>query len=263
MKKSIRIICIRPRLWKSALCCCAIFFFCLIGKNSNPENVITVSGTSRQLPIYSVSQEEKIMSISFDAAWGNEDTEQLIGILDQFQVSATFFVVGEWVDKFPESVLALHQAGHEVMNHSDTHAHFPKLSAEEIVADISACNDKIEAITGVRPTLIRLPYGDYNDLVITTIRAMGMEPIQWDVDSHDWMEVTANEISSRVIELSAEGSIVLFHNAAINTPAALPLILSTLQGKGFSFQKISELLLDSDYSIDHNGKQIPVKMQEY
>lgn len=100
----------------------------------------------------------------------------------KYQVKATFFVVGEWVDKYPESVKALHDAGHEVMNHSDTHPHFNALSAQQICAEVEACNDKIEAVTGVRPTLIRPPFGEYNDQVISAIRSLGMEPIQWDVE---------------------------------------------------------------------------------
>ena len=148
----------------------------------NYPYVATASATKRQLPIYCVQRDQKMVSISFDAAWGNEDTQQLIDILGQYDVTATFFVVGAWVDKYPESVKALADAGHEVMNHSDSHAHMSQLSSEEIVADINACNDKIEAVTGVRPTLVRPPYGEYDDHVISTIRSMGMEPIQWDVD---------------------------------------------------------------------------------
>ena len=91
-------------------------------------------------------------------------------------------MVGEWVDKYPESVKALHDAGHEVMNHSNTHAHYPQLSADEVVADLNACNDKIESVTGTRPTLVRLPYGDYDDNSINAVRSIGMEPIQWDVE---------------------------------------------------------------------------------
>ena len=138
--------------------------------------------TDRQLPIYCVQRDQKMLAISFDAAWGNEDTQALIDILAKYDVRATFFVVGDWVDKYPESVKALHDAGHEVMNHSNTHAHMTKLSREEIIADVEACNDKIEAVTGVRPTLIRPPYGEYDDNVISAIRSIGMEPIQWDVD---------------------------------------------------------------------------------
>ena len=148
----------------------------------NYPEVVSAAATKRQLPIYCVQRDQKMVAISFDAAWGNEDTQQLIDILGQYQIKATFFVVGEWVDKYPESVKALHDAGHEIMNHSNTHAHYNSLSTEEIIADVSACNDKIEAITGVRPTLIRCPYGEYDDHVIAAIRSMGMEPIQWDVD---------------------------------------------------------------------------------
>ncbi len=140
------------------------------------------AATQRDLPIYCVQKDSKVCSLTFDAAWGNEDTQQLIDILGKYNIKATFFVVGEWVEKYPESVRALHGAGHEIMNHSNDHAHYSQLSRDEIIADVNACNDKIEAVTGVRPTLIRPPYGEYDDNVITAIRSTGMEPIQWDVE---------------------------------------------------------------------------------
>ena len=121
--------------------------------------------------------------------WGNEDTQQLIDIMAKHQIKATFFVVGEWVDKYPESVKALHDAGHEVMNHSNDHAHMSQLSTEEIIADVAACNEKIEAVTGVRPTLVRLPYGDYDDKSVNAVRSIGMEPIQWDVETSATEEI--------------------------------------------------------------------------
>jgi len=148
----------------------------------NAPSAVTASVATRQLPIYCVDRSDNMVAISFDAAWGNEDTQQLIDILAQYGVKTTFFVVGEWVDKYPESVRALHEAGHEIMNHSKDHAHYNSLTTEKIIADVNACNDKIEAITGVRPTLIRCPYGEYDDHVIAAIRSIGMEPIQWDVE---------------------------------------------------------------------------------
>ena len=114
--------------------------------------------------------------------WGNEDTQTLIDILGHYGVKATSFVVGDWVDKYPDSVKALAEAGHEVMCHSNDHAHFNTLSTEQIYADINACCDKIEAITGVRPTLFRPPFGEYDDHVVSAVRGMGMEVIQWDVE---------------------------------------------------------------------------------
>ena len=166
-------------------------------------------------------------------------------------------MVGDWAERYPESVLALHEAGHEVMNHSDTHAHYPQLSPEEVVADLNACNDKIEAITGVRPTLVRFPYGDYDDRSIQAARSIGMEPIQWDVDSLDWKEISAVEITQRVTSRVQPGSIILFHNAALHTPEALPGILQALIQDGYDLVPVSQLILDGNYTIDHTGRQFP------
>lgn len=200
--------------------------------------------------------------LTFDAAWGNEDTQELIDILDQYNVKATFFVVGDWVEKYPESVKALSDAGHEVMSHSNHHDHFNTLSAQEIIDDLNACNDKIEAVTGVRPTLFRPPYGEYDDHVISTVRGMGIQPIQWDVDSLDWKDYDAATITQRVTEKVGPGSIVLFHNAALHTPEALPGILEYLLGQGYSIVPVSQLVLSgeegTDYTIDHTGRQCPL-----
>ena len=114
----------------------------------NSPAIIGASATQRQLPIYCVQRDDKVVALSFDAAWGNEDTQQLIDILNKYKLNATFFVVGDWADKYPKSVKALANAGNEVMNHSSTHAHFSKLTEDQIVSDISACNEKIAAVTG-------------------------------------------------------------------------------------------------------------------
>ena len=238
---------------------CALAAVAMFAAVNSPA--VVASATKRQLPIYCVQRDQKMLSISFDAAWGNEDTQQLIDILAKYDIKATFFVVGDWVDKYPESVKALHDAGHEVMNHSNHHDHFSKLSREEIVADVNACNDKIEAVTGVRPTLIRPPYGEYDDKVIAAIRSMDMEPIQWDVDSLDWKEISASEITQRVTSRIQPGSIVLFHNAAKHTPEALPGLIEAILQQGYTFVPISELILpgecDTDYTLDHTGRQCP------
>ena len=252
--KQIKIFFIEKRWWSAAACLClaAVMFYVV-----NYPAAIGASAATRQLPIYCVQRDQKLVSISFDAAWGNEDTQQLIDILGQYDIKATFFVVGDWVDKYPESVKALYDAGHEVMNHSNTHAHYPQLSAGEVVADLNACNDKIEAVTGVRPTLVRLPYGDYDDSSINAVRSAGMEPIQWDVDSLDWKDLSAGEIVQRVTSKVQPGSIVLFHNAALHTPEALPTIIQTLLREGYTFVPISQIVLPGEYTIDHTRRQCP------
>lgn len=255
MKKPVfSVICLRRKSLTILACMVAV---CAIFWTVNYPAAVGASASPRQLPIYCVQRDQKMLSISFDAAWGNEDTQQLIDIMARYGVKATFFVVGDWVDRYPESVKALHDAGHEIMNHSNRHDHLPQLSAQQITEDLAACNEKIKAITGVCPTLIRPPYGDYDDNSIRAIRAMGMEPIQWDVDSLDWKDLSAPDITKRVTSRVCPGSIVLFHNAAKHTPEALPAILECLLADGYTFVPISQLILDGDYSIDHTGRQCP------
>lgn len=224
----------------------------------NSPAIVGASATERQLPIYSVERQDKKIAISFDAAWGNEDTGTLINILSSYGVKTTFFVVGDWAEKYPESVHALHEAGHEIMSHSSHHSHFSMMSADEIAADLREANRKIFAGTGVEPTLFRCPYGEYDDHVIQTVKSLGMTPIQWSVDSLDWKGISADEIYERVIKRVEPGSIVLFHNAAEHTPEALPRILEKLQAEGYTIVPISELIWEGEYHIDHTGKQIPL-----
>ena len=229
----------------------------LIFMTVNSPAIIGASATERQLPVYCVQHDDRVLSLTFDAGWGNEDTEQLIEILDRYNVKATFFLVGSWVDSYPESVKALSDAGHELMNHSDDHAHFSRLGEDEIVANINRCSDKIEALTGRRPVLFRCPYGEYDDHVIKAVNSMGMTGIQWSVDSLDWKGIDAGEIQKRVLKNAEPGSIVLFHNAAEHTPEALPGIIEELLAQGYRIVPVSELLLKGPYTIDHRGMQIP------
>lgn len=164
-------------------------------------------------------------------------------------------MVGQWVDKYPESVKALADAGNEIGNHSATHPHLTQCSKDKIIQELESCNEKIKKVTGKEPKLHRCPYGDYNDTVIKTVRSIGMEPIQWDVDSLDWKEIPASEITQRVLGKVKPGSIILFHNAALHTPEALPGIIETLQKQGYELCTVSELLVQGPYTIDNNGMQ--------
>ena len=215
-----------------------------------------VASQNRKLPIYCVKTDKKQIAISFDAAWGNDDTETLIKILKEYNVPATFFVVGAWVDKYPESVKALSDAGHRIENHSNTHPHMPQLSKEQIINELESCNNKIKAVTGRCPTLLRVPYGDYDNAVLETTESIGMYTIQWDVDSLDWKDhATADSICKRVTSKVKNGSIVLFHNDADHTPEALPNIIKTLKEQGYEFVFIEDLIYKENYEIIHDGTQ--------
>ena len=219
-----------------------------------------VASQNRKLPIYCVKTDKKQIAISFDAAWGNDDTETLIKILKEYNVPATFFVVGAWVDKYPESVKALNDAGHRIENHSNTHPHMPQLSKEQIINELESCNNKIKAVTGRCPKLLRVPYGDYDNAVLETTESIGMYTIQWDVDSLDWKDhATADSICKRVTSKVKNGSIVLFHNDADHTPAALPTILKTLKEQGYEFVFIEDLIYKENYEIIHDGTQCKIE----
>ena len=232
-----------------------VLLIALIFYAVNCPAIVGVTATTRLLPIYSVETESKKVALTFNAAWDNEDIEELIDILDRYGLKVTFFVVGDWVDKYPKSLKALSDAGHEIMNHSDSHAHYASLGTDEIIADVNACNDKVEEITGKRPTMFRAPYGEYDDHVIAAVNSMGMYAIQWDVDSLDWKNLSAAEITERVISRAVAGSIVLFHSGAENTPEALPDVLDYLLGAGYEIVPVSELIIKDNYTIDHTGRQ--------
>ena len=211
----------------------------------------------KELPIYSVETDEKKIAISFDAAWGSERTDELLAILRERDIKATFFLVGIWVDKYSDKVEDIAREGHEVGNHSTTHPHMSKLSPEQIKKEIETTQHQIEELAGDRAVkLFRPPFGDYDDTLILTCRELGYYPVQWDVDSLDWKDYGAEHIVNQVLDKVREGSIVLFHNDAKYTPTALPTILDRLIDEGYEFVPISELIYKSNYQIDHTGRQI-------
>ena len=218
-------------------------------------NYAWASVNQKKLPIYSVETNEKKVAITFDAAWTNQDTQQLIDILKKHNAKATFFIVGDWAEKFPESVKAFHDAGHTIANHSDTHKAFSKCSRNEIKEEIENCNKKLEAITGKKVTLIRAPSGDYTTQSLEVAKDMEMYTIQWDCDSLDYTKISVDEIVNRVVKGTKNGSIILFHNGVENTAPALDKILTELSKQGYSFVSVDDLIYKDNYTIDHTGRQ--------
>ena len=210
---------------------------------------------SRELPVYCVDTPEKKIAISFDAAWGSDYTEALLDILDKYDVKTTFFLVGFWVDKYPEMVKKIDERGHEIGNHSSSHPHMSQLSKEQIIKELTKTSDKIEAITNKKVTLFRPPFGDYNNRLIQTSRELGIQVIQWDVDSLDYKDYGADSIVKKVLSKVKNGSIVLFHNNATYTKDALPIVLENLQKEGYKIVPVSELIYKENYYIDHTGMQ--------
>lgn len=226
--------------------------------------VITAAVTSvgtkaqqRQLPIYRVERNDNKVAVTFDVAWENSNTDELIDILDEYGAKATFFITGDWCDRCADDVKKFADAGHEIENHSDKHPHVERINVNDLINDTRECSRKIKMITGREPTYYRAPYGEYDDSLLTTLDGMGLKTIQWDVDSVDWNKPTAEQITKKVLENTKSGSILLFHNDLQNTTDALPNILKGLKEKGFEFVTIDELVLHDNYTIDANGEQQP------
>ncbi len=217
----------------------------------------TGAGTpsSRSLPIYSVETDEKKISISFDCAWGVDYTQTLLDIMSKNDVRCTFFAVEFWVKKHPDFVKKIVDAGHEIGTHSRTHPYMSKLSKTQMEDELTTSKRAIEEITGKTVDLFRPPYGDYNNLLIDVSFSLGLYPIQWDVDSLDWKNLSASEIALRVVNGAKNGSIILCHNNGLHTAESLPMIFSTLKNRGFTFVPISELIHKENYYIDVNGRQ--------
>ncbi len=149
-----------------------------------PMAAVAVSQTAKkELPIYCVNTTEKKVALSFDAAWGNEDTQAILDILAKYDVRVTFFMTGGWIEKYPEDVKAIAAAGHDLGNHSENHKQMSKLSAEECVEEIMKPHEKVKELTGQDMILFRPPYGDYNNTLISAVRQSGYHCIQWDVDT--------------------------------------------------------------------------------
>ena len=221
----------------------------------NAETVGAGMNSKRSLPIYSVEMEEKKIAISFDCAWGVEHTDALLSAMEKNDVKCTFFAVQFWVERYPEYVKKIMDAGHEMGTHSRTHSYMSKQTKAEIQDELITSSAAIEKLTGEKVTLFRPPYGDYDDELVDTCLEMGIYPIQWDVDSLDWKNLSATEIAMRVINGAKPGSIILCHNNGLHTAEALPLIFSTLKNRGFTFVPISELIYKDSYTIDRNGRQ--------
>lgn len=148
-------------------------------------NAVTASASERKLPIYCVDRGDNKIALTFDCAWGNSNTDELLSILKNANAKATFFVTGEFCDKYPEDVKKFYDAGHSVQNHSDTHPHVNGMNINSLIEDTRECSRKIEMITGEAPMLYRAPYGEYDDNVMTTIEGMGLKIIQWSAEPLD------------------------------------------------------------------------------
>lgn len=232
----------------------------IIGAAFSMSKAVNVSNTvnGKELPIYCVDTEEKKVALSFDAAWGNEDTQTILDILAKYNIHVTFFMTGGWVEKYPEDVKKIQAAGHDLGNHSENHKNMSQLADGECQEELMKVHNKVKELTGVEMCLFRPPYGDYDNHVITNAKGCGYYSIQWSVDSLDWKDYGVESIIKTVTEHKElkNGAIILMHNGAKYTAQALPTVIEKLQAAGYEIVPISELIYKDNYHLDVTGKQI-------
>jgi len=238
-----------------SLAIAGIILACTLGVTSTAA--VFFGKSSRKIPVYGVEVkgERKVIALTFDAAWGADKTQGIIDTMKKYDAKGTFFLVGFWLDKFEKETKAIAEAGFDIGNHSRNHLNMPKLSDDEIRAEIEYVNDRVNELTGIKPTYFRAPFGDYSDRLMSAIEELDMVGVQWSIDSLDWKGLSAKEIFNRVVPKAKSGDIVLFHNNSDHVLDALPLVLSALKEQGFEFVTLSELVATEGYSIDNNGIQ--------
>ena len=253
---------LRNQVIKSALFLLGVVAFVKCVTTFVPQ-AVSVSSTinGRELPIYCVETDEKKVALSFDAAWGNEDTQRILEILAKHNIHVTFFATGGWVESYPDDVKAILNAGHELGNHSENHKNMSQLSNDEKEQEIMKVHDKVKNLTGYEMFLFRPPYGDYDNDVIKTATKCGYYPIQWDVDSLDWKDYGVDSIISTVCTNKhlGNGSIILCHNGAKYTADALDTLITNIKGQGYEIVPVSELIYRDGYHMNAEGRQIKDK----
>ena len=224
--------------------------------NMSTAQILPTSSSERALPIYNVKTEENKVALTMNCAWSADDIDRILETLEKNEVKITFFIVGEWAEKYPEAVKKIYEAGHEIGTHSNTHPHVEQLSAEKNLEEIKLGVEKLQKITGEKTRLYRTPYGEYNDTVINTARENGCYTIQWNIDTLDYKGLTGDEMWGRIKEKLQKGSIILTHNGTEHTADSLDMLLKNIKTNGYQVTTVSDLIYKDNYIIDNNGTQI-------
>lgn len=252
----MKICCFSAKSCKVYLSLILVAFFLGFMLLSTKSESLYLGYASRKVPVYGVETQEKKVALTFDAAWGADKTSKIVQILKDNGVGGTFFLVGFWAEKYPEKIKEIYDAGITIGTHSNTHPKMSTLTEVQIRSELKTSCDLISKVTASPVKYFRPPYGDYNDTLITTADSMGLQTIQWTVDTLDWKGISANEILNRIKKDVSNGSIILMHNNSDYIVEALPLIISYLKEQGYQMVNIDELVYSENYTINNNGIQI-------
>ncbi|MBR2634694.1 MAG: polysaccharide deacetylase family protein [Clostridia bacterium] len=191
---------------------------------------------------------EKKIALTFDDGPSKQNTEEILSILKEYDIRATFFVIGENAERDPERIRSIYQAGHELGNHTYTHRYISKIPREKLIEEIKRTEEVLHQITGEKPKVFRPPGGYYDDASLAVLEDMGYTSVLWSLDTRDWSIPKSEKIVSKVEDNTTSGDIILFHDLEdkrLPTPKALRAIIPYLVENGYEFVTISELLNES------------------
>lgn len=192
--------------------------------------------------IFQGNVNKSLIAFTFDATYGDNQTTELLNILSQYGIKATWFISGIWAQNYPDLLKAINAAGHEIGNHGQTHAHMTELSAEQMRQQLTEAEQNIKRVIGRSTNLFRPPFGEYNQTLLNIAAGLGYYTIMWTVDSLDWQNPGPEAITRRVLDNLKNGAIILMHNAAPDTPPALPGLIDEIIRRGYRFGTVSEVL---------------------
>lgn len=246
----------RLRLFGS-LVACGVFLGMLGGIYSAMADGLwrTVGGTVQPAPIARVADAPGQVGLSFDVAWGDDQTEEILEVLDIYGVQATFFVTNAWMAAYPELTAKISEGGHELGLHSATHPYFSALTKEGMKKELNDNSKMVAQLTGQQAKFFRPPYGDYNNNVLSAAGEMGLVTIGWAVDGGDWQDISARKISDNVLKQAKAGDIVMLQNNNKQTVAALKEIFNTWQEQGIRPVPLGAVVRTQDYFVDYDGVQ--------
>lgn len=185
------------------------------------------------------------VALSFDDGPHAHYTEEILEILSEFGVKATFFIVGENAEKHPDIVRRTAKEGHEIANHTYTHLFLNRMSVAKMCLEVTETSDLLEALTGTRPRLFRPPGGSYSDRKVSVLRDMGYTCVLWSRDSRDWTMPSVSTAVSNALSGVQSGDILLFHDFNRDgspTPEALRTLIPALREQGLEPVTVSEIL---------------------
>ena len=197
---------------------------------------IFLNQQNSDIPIYKVDTNKNEIALTFDISYNERNIDEILEVLDKYDVKATFFVVGNWIDENKDVVKKIYARGHEIGNHSCTHPYFNEISEEDT-------------------KIFRPPYGEINEDGVKVCESLGYKVVNWDVDSMDWKNIKDIYIIDRVSQNATPGSIILFQGEGKNVENYLDSIISHFSKSGYKMLKISELLYDDNYYVDSSGVQ--------